>query len=198
MVHAGRGGFRIQAPGEFAVDGVELGVIQTALEIVVAVGHRPGDAAFHQRRRELGDHAADLLTRALQVGGMALRRTPVGGLLDGGPPVRPPALAEGVGIGRVVPGDLVAGEDRDVGARGVQGGLDQPDRVRGDLGAVLDIGELQHAELAGFMELQASQPRGHGHRAFVGGVGRADARTRGLRGFLTVLLFVHGYRVNHR
>ena len=65
MLAAVESGFR--HPGEFAVDGVELGVIQTALEIMVAVGHRPGDAAFRQRRRELGDHAADLLTRALQV-----------------------------------------------------------------------------------------------------------------------------------
>ena len=150
---------------------------------MVAVGDGERHAALDQRGEELADGLARQLARLLQLRGTALgRRTALGeaaprtdarGLRTGGLLLVAPApLAERGGEGRVVSGDLVAAEYDDVGAGRVERGLDQTDRVLGHFRPVLNVGELQYAEFAGMMELQATQPRGHGYGAPVAFDGR--------------------------
>ena len=117
---------------------------------MVAVGDGEWYAAVDQRLQERTDAGTHLGPRALDLA--APRRLPL-------------PLAERVAVRVVVSGDLVAGEYDDVGARGVQRRLDQPDGVFGDLRTILYVRQLQHAELAGTVELETSQTRRDGHRA---------------------------------
>lgn len=59
-----------------------------------------------------------------------------------------------VDVGRVISADLVAGEHDEVGMRFVDGGFDEPNRVFAHVRAILDIGQLQHAEAAVAVETQ--------------------------------------------
>ena len=64
------------------------------------------------------------------------------------------AAQEGVDVCRVVAADLVAGEHHQIRLGLTDRGLDETDGVPVDLGLVLDVGHLQHAERAILVESQ--------------------------------------------
>ncbi len=69
----------------------------------------------------------------------------------------PTALAICGTVSGMISSDLIASEHHKIGTRGIARRRDEFDGVSAHLGAVLDVGELQHAEFAGIMELQTSQ-----------------------------------------
>lgn len=104
----------------------------------------------------------------------------------------PATLAGGQRVRGIISGDLVAVENNKIGACGVKRGLDEADGVFADFRPVLDVGELQYAEFAGLVELQAAKPCGYGKRSTVPLFRWLDARARGFGGMLQ---FGHTSRV---
>ena len=104
----------------------------------------------------------------------------------------PATLAGGQHVCGIISGDLVAVENNKIGACGVKRGLDEADGVFADFRPVLDVGELQYAEFAGLVELQAAEPCGYGKRSTVPLFRWLDARARGFGGMLQ---FGHTSRV---
>ena len=111
--HLSRG--RIEAAGEFLADPFNLDIIQTALKIMIPESHRPGNATIGERSHQLFDCGADHRTRLPES-----LLIPFGRGLHGGQCLAPAALTHGLGVRGIIAGDLVAGEDDDIGARGVK------------------------------------------------------------------------------
>ena len=141
--------------------------------------HKPSDGLPHQS------------TGALQSGRIALLRC-LGSIA--GRACAPAAFTCGLRVRGVISGDLVAAEDDEVGTCGVDRRFDEFDGVLADVRPVLDVGELQHAEFAGLMELQPTETRGDGKRTIVPLLRWLDARARG---FVSMLHFGHSSRVMH-
>ena len=175
---------RIDASGELSVDLIKLGIAQTALEIMVAIGHRPRDAPRCQGSGELADGLAHQFARVAQC---RLRNRLFA----------PTAFAEALGKSRIIAGNLVAGKNHYIGASGIKTGFDQRHRIFGYLGTVLDIGNLQHAKLTGMMELQTPQTRGNGNRAMVPHLGRLDSGL-GEQALWRTLCFRHDLHCTHK
>ena len=64
------------------------------------------------------------------------------------------AAQESVDVGRIVTADLVAGEHHQIRVGFANGLTDKADGIGEYVGAVLDVGHLQHAEAAVFAESQ--------------------------------------------
>ena len=109
----------------------------------------------------------------------------------------PTAFAEALGERRIVAGDLVAGENHQIRPCGIKAGLNQGDGVFGDFRPILNVGNLQHAELAGIVELQSSETRRDRDRAAVFGIGRLDTRFR-RHPLWRTLCFRHALHCTHK
>ena len=106
---------RIEAAGEFLADPFNLGIIQTTLKIMIPESHHPGNATIGERSHQLFDCGTDHRTRLPES-----LLIPFGRGLHGGLRLIPAALAHGLGVHGIIAGDLVAGEDNDIRARGVK------------------------------------------------------------------------------
>ena len=181
--------FRIDTPWEFAADAFDLGIVEPALEVMVAERHSPRHAAVGKRVDQLFDGGSHQFAGVFQCGRIAFP----GRFGRCGCRTRVPAtLAGGQRVCGIISGDLVAVENNKIGACGVKRGLDEADGVFADFRPVLDVGELQYAEFAGLVELQAAKPCGYGKRSTVPLFRWLDARARGFGGMLQ---FGHTSRV---
>ena len=82
---------------------------------MIPESHRPGNATIGERSHQLFDRGADHRTRLPES-----LLIPFGRGLHGGLCLVPAALTHGLGVRGIIAGDLVAGEDDDIGARGVK------------------------------------------------------------------------------
>ena len=110
---------RVDAAVELAVELVELRIAQPALKIMVAVRDRPRHTRVDEWLHALPDRRAHQLpcVREREFAPLGERRR------------LPVALAIRLRIGGVIPGDLIAREDHEVGPRGLDRRGDQADRV---------------------------------------------------------------------
>ena len=181
--------FRIDTPWEFAADAFDFVIVEPALEVMVAERHSPWHAAVGKRVDQLFDGGSHQFAGVFQCGRIAFP----GRFGRCGCRTRVPAtLAGGQRVCGIISGDLVAVENNKIGACGVKRGLDEADGVFADFRPVLDVGELQYAEFAGLVELQAAKPCGYGKRSTVPLFRWLDARARGFGGMLQ---FGHTSRV---
>ena len=151
---------------------------------MVAIRHSPRNAARRQRLSELANGLAHQRSGMVQRG-------------FGNRFVTPATFTECIGERRIVAGDLVAGENHQIRPCGIKAGLNQGDGVFGDFRPILNVGNLQHAELAGIVELQSSETRRDRDRTAVFGIGRLDTRFR-RHPLWRTLCFRHALHCTHK